>query len=73
MSVNFKARVDNGTINIPEEYRARVKGNVRVTISDDDGVEASAAQDNIIEELLAHPLNVPGFQPLSRDEIYSRD
>ena len=73
MSVNFEAKVNNGTIDIPEEYRDRVKGTVRVTIVSEDEAALSATQDSIIEELLAQPLHVPGFQPLTRDEIYSRD
>ena len=73
MSVNFDAQVNNGTIDIPEEYRDRVRGTVRVTISTADELEMAATQNLFIEELLAHPLNVPGFRPLTRDEIYSRD
>ena len=73
MSVNFEAKVNNGTIDIPEEYRDRVKGTVHVTIVSEDEAALAATPDSIIEELLAQPLHVPGFQALTRDEIYSRN
>ena len=28
--------------------------------------------DSLIEQLLAHPVKVPGFRPLTRDEAYER-
>jgi len=69
MSIQFKARVDNGTIEIPEKYRGRLKGHVRVIIVP----EEEALANSLIEELLEHPLYIPDFRPLTRDEIYSRD
>lgn len=28
--------------------------------------------DSLIDQMLAHPVKVPGFQPLTRDEVYER-
>jgi hypothetical protein len=34
--------------------------------------EASKTTMNFIDQLLAHPMRVQGFRPLSREEIYAR-
>ena len=67
-TIEFQARIDNGAIEVPEEYRDRLKGSVRVILVGEG--EPSAA--NMINELLARPLQIPDFQPLTRDEIYAR-
>lgn len=28
--------------------------------------------ESLIDQLLAHPVKVPGFKPLTRDEVYER-
>lgn len=67
-AVEFRAKVKNGSIEIPEEYRARFKERVRVILLAEE--ESTAA--NFIDELLQHPVRIPGFKPLTRDEIYDR-
>lgn len=68
-AIEFEARVDNGSIAVPEEYRDRLKGLVRVRVVR----EEEPPGVNLIDELLARPLTIPDFRPLSRDEIYARD
>lgn len=70
MSIEFKATVNNGTIEIPEEHRDRLEGNVRVIVVAE---EKQTPVANLIQELLEQPLQIPDFRPLTRDEIYSRD
>lgn len=67
-AVEFQAKVKNGAIEIPEEYRTRFKGRVRVILLAEE--ESTAA--NFIDHLLQHPLPLAGFKPLTRDEIYDR-
>lgn len=67
-SIEFQARINNGAIEVPEEYRDRVKGSVRVILVG----EGESSSGNMIDELLAKPLEIPGFRPLTRDEIYAR-
>jgi hypothetical protein len=68
-TIEFQARTDNGAIEVPEKYRDLLKGSVRVILVG----EGESSSGNMIDELLARPLQIPDFRPLSRDEIYARD
>lgn len=67
-AVEFRAKVKNGTIEIPSQYRDRVTGDVKVILL----AESQEQTSNLIDQLLAEPLRVQGFKPLSRDDIYAR-
>ena len=67
-AVEFQAKIKNGSIEIPEEYRPRFKERVRVILL----VEEESTAANFIYDLLQHPVPIPGFKPLTRDEIYER-
>jgi hypothetical protein len=66
-AVEFRAKVKNGTIEIPSQYRDRLTDEVKVIVL----AETQARTDNLIDQLLEKPLQVKGFKPLSRDEIYA--
>jgi hypothetical protein len=68
-TIEFQAKIDSGSIEVPEEYRDRLKGSVRVILVG----ESRSSSSSLIDELLAHPLQIPDFRPLTRDEIYARD
>jgi len=65
-AIEFQAKVKDGNITIPEQYRDSIKGNVRVILLAEDSTE----NPDMIEYLLANPLNVRDFKPLTREEIY---
>ena len=67
-AIEFQTKVKDGNITIPRQYRNKIKGNVRVILLS----EESAEKFDMIEHLLANPLNVEGFEPLKREEIYDR-
>ena len=67
-AIEFHAKVKDGNIIIPERYRDSIKGNVRVILLADDSTE----NPDMVEYLLANPLNVRDFKPLTREEIYER-
>jgi hypothetical protein len=67
-AVEFQAKVKNGSIEIPEEYKTRFKERVRVILLAEE--ENTAA--NFIDQLLQHPLYIAGLTPLTREEIYER-
>jgi hypothetical protein len=67
-AIEFQAKVKDGNITIPEQYKDSIKGNVRVILLAEDSTE----NVDMIEYLLAHPLNVQDFKPLMREEIYER-
>lgn len=67
-AIEFQTKVKDGSIVIPEEYRDQLKGSVRVILLAEDSTETF----DMIEHLLASPLNIEGFKPLTREEIYEQ-
>jgi hypothetical protein len=68
MSVEFVAVVTNGSIPIPESHRDQIQGPVRVTVVP----EQQSTGKSKIQELLSHPLQVPNFKPLTREQAHER-
>jgi len=69
LSVAFQTDVEAGIIRIPAEYRQEFHNRVTVILLRDEPV---APEDDIIGDLLAHPVQAKDFRPLSRAEIYAR-
>jgi hypothetical protein len=69
-TIEFNTKIKNGIIQIPDQYRSIVADDVRVILTPKS---EQAAQFDIISELMANPLNVKGFKPLTRDEVQARD
>jgi hypothetical protein len=67
-AVEFQAQINNGTIEIPEAYRSRFKERVRVILL----AEEESTTVTLIDQLLQHPVKVPGFKPLTREEMHER-
>lgn len=67
-AIEFQTQVKNGSIEIPEELKGKLTGPVRVIVLTEESVRKPSA----IEELLANPIKVENFKPLTRDEIYER-
>jgi hypothetical protein len=68
-TVQFKTRIKNGIIEVPKKYQGKFKDNVRVILVA-ESTKAKAA--NYLDELMAHPLKVKGFRPLTREEAHAR-
>ena len=64
----FKAQIKNGVIHIPKKYTQKIGNSVKVIIFSDH----NSKHNDIVDELLKHPVKVDGFKPLLRDEIYER-
>lgn len=67
-AIEFQTHVKDGIIQIPPQYQEQLQNSVRVIIL----VEPPSPTHTFIDQLLANPLHIPDFQPLSRDEIYAR-
>jgi len=65
-AIEFQTRVKDGMIEIPSRYRDALKEVVRVIILTDE----KETTGNLIDHLLASPLKLKNFEPLSRAEIY---
>lgn len=65
-AIEFKAKIKNGFIRIPEKFHQRTGSNVKVIIIS----EQNPSQTDIIDKLLLNPIKSKDFSPFSRDEIY---
>ncbi len=61
-AIEFQAKVKNGTIEIPSQYRDKLSQTVKVVVL----AEAEDKSNNLIDDLLETPLRIKGFKPLSR-------
>ncbi|MBC8042582.1 MAG: hypothetical protein IAF08_03975 [Rhizobacter sp.] len=68
-TIEFRAHIKDGFIEIPAEYRDEIKGSVKVVLL----TEESVKDVSIIESLLNLPHAVGSFTPLTRTEIYGRE
>ena len=68
-AVEFTARIKEGVIEVPEAHRERFKDTVKVILLAE---EEKHGNSDMIAKLLARPLSVPGFTPLSREDAHVR-
>jgi len=68
-AVEFRTKITDGIIKVPEKYRKKIKYNVKVILLTEDTVDTAS---DMIEELLESPLRLPDFRPFKREEIYDR-
>ncbi len=69
-AIEFQATVKNGTIKIPRKYEKRFLKRVKVILLAEETEQSATA--NLIDQLLAKPLRIKNFKPLTREEIYAR-
>ncbi len=68
-SVEFKAKIKQGIIEIPEEYKQALKEENEVTVIVLKQPKR-ISQTGIIAELTQNPISVLGIRQLTRDEIH---
>ena len=68
-AIEFRTKIKNGMIVIPEKYRKKLKENVKVIVLSE---ENDTGTSDIIDSLMDSPLKIKDFQPMNRDEIYDR-
>ena len=68
-SVEFKVKIKQGIIEIPEEYKQELGevGEVTVIVLKQPKI---ISKTGIIAELTQNPISVSGIRKLTRDEIY---
>lgn len=67
-AIEFKAKIKDGTIRIPKKYKQKTGNNVKVIIIS----ERDTRQTDIIDKLLANPIESKDISPFLREEIYER-
>ena len=68
-SVEFKAKIKQGIIEIPEEYKQELTEENEVTVIVLKQPKR-ISQTGMIAELTQNPISVPGIRKLTRDEIH---
>lgn len=66
--IKFKAKVNQGKIEIPEIYQDNLQMVEAVEVIIYDSLTDRGS--GIIDRLLEHPIEIQDFVPLSREEIY---
>jgi hypothetical protein len=72
-TVEFRSRIEDGTIRVPKRYLRRLRGQtargpVRVTLH----LPEQSREPDLIDLLLAKPLSIPDFVPLRREQAHER-
>ncbi len=67
-AIEFKAKIKNGFIRVPEKFKQRTDSNVKVILIS----EQKVSQTDIIDKLLLNPIKSKDFSPFLREEIYER-
>ena len=68
INTHFKARVNNGKIEIPVEYQDEILNAEMVQIV----ILQPAPDKGIIAQLTANPIQIAGFKPLTREQANER-
>jgi hypothetical protein len=69
VTVQFKSKIKNGVIEVPKKYRGKLRDNVRVILKAETPKGKSR---NYLDKLIAHPVKVKKFSPMTREQIYAR-
>jgi hypothetical protein len=69
VTVQFKTKIKNGVIEVPKKYRGRLRDDVRVILKAET---PKGKSKNYLDNLIAHPVKVKQFSPMTREQIYAR-
>ncbi len=67
-ALTFEATVKDGMIRVPRKYQNQLPKRVKVIVF----LERHHSGEDAIARLLAKPLHIADFKPLSREEIHGR-
>ena len=67
-AIEFKTKIKNGNIRIPEKFHKIINSTVKVILI----TEQDPKEGDIIDKLLENPMEIENFSPFSRKEIYER-
>jgi len=67
-AIEFKVKIENGMIKIPQKYREKIKD---IVLTEEK--EVSTISINLIDRLMKSPIKIEKFTPLSREEIHERN
>ncbi len=68
-AVEFKTKIQDGCIFVPERYRNKISANVKVILLTEQAMDDDL---DFINEIINNPIKMKDFTPLKRDFIYER-
>ena len=71
-SVEFQAKVENGNIVIPEEYKQELSEVATVKIVISKQSKQQLISFDIMHELAQNPVSISGIRTISREEMHER-
>jgi hypothetical protein len=71
-AIEFKTKIKNGAIQIPERYKQKLSNTVKVILINEQESRRIKNEIDMVDSLLKKPIKSKGFSPLSRAEIYER-
>jgi hypothetical protein len=74
-AIEFRAKIKDGIIELPRKFKKSITDTVKVIILKEEAPRLETGElpeSDMIERLLASPLDIKGFRPMKRDEIYVR-
>ncbi len=71
-SIEFQAKVENGTIIVPEEYRQQFANGDMVKVTVCKHPEKKISEIGILAKLMRNPISVPGIRSITRDQMHER-
>jgi hypothetical protein len=73
MTVEFQARVKNGVIVVPEEYKQDLSEGSSVKVTLVKQPKKRISETKILAELMRNPLPVSGVRSITREEMHDRN
>jgi len=73
MTIQFQTEIQDDTIKLPENVQRCVGKGKRVTVTITEESNTPPKRQSRLRELMANPVRVENFVPMTRDEIYERD
>lgn len=71
--VEFQARVENGIIVVPDEYKQVIANHDTVTVVVSNQPKKRISQTGLIAALTRNPVAVPGIRSITREEMHDRN
>lgn len=76
-AVEFQTKISNGSIELPQEFIGKLIGQVRVIVlkQEHSAIAENLTEnltENLIDRLLAKPVSLDAFKPMSREDIYEQ-
>ncbi|NJP10384.1 MAG: hypothetical protein HC866_13655 [Leptolyngbyaceae cyanobacterium RU_5_1] len=71
-AVEFQAKIENGVITVPEEYKQELVDGEIVTVTVSKRSRKQTLKRDIIDELTENPVTIPGIRSMTREQMHER-